>query len=198
MTAPKMGAAIAGAAALASSAAMAGPIPATTATTSYHRTNIDGIKLFYREAGPRKAPTIVLLHGFPSSSRGFNTLIPLLATRYHLIAPDLPGFGQSDAPPPSRWAYSFDQMAQITDHLLEALKIERYPRVQVQLGRAGGNAGLAVASHPVRGERQGGMKVKGTGAVDAGLDDHAATAPALARLVISPTMPRLVRPAIFF
>ena len=126
MTGSKMGAAIVGAAALASSAAMAGPIPATTATTSYHRAKIDGIELFYREAGRKEAPTIVLLHGFPSSSRGFNTLIPFLATRYHLIAPDFPGFGQSDAPPPSRWTYSFDHLAQITDHLLEALKIQRY------------------------------------------------------------------------
>ena len=60
---------------------------------------VDGVGVFYREAGQKDAPTIVLLHGFPSSSRQFDTLIPLLATRYHLIAPDYPGFGQSDAPP---------------------------------------------------------------------------------------------------
>ncbi len=68
----------------------------------------------------------MLLHGFPSSSREFDTLIPLLATRYHLIAPDFPGFGQSDAPPPSDYAYTFDHLAQTTDHLLEALQLERY------------------------------------------------------------------------
>ena len=69
----------------------------TSATTTYHRMTADGIGVFYREAGPKDAPTIVILHGFPSSSREFDTLIPLLATRYHLIAPDFPGFGQSDA-----------------------------------------------------------------------------------------------------
>ena len=78
-------------------------LESTSATTTYHRTTVDGVGVFYREAGPKDAPTIVLLHGFPSSSREFDTLIPLLATRYHLIAPDFPGFGQSDAPPPSSY-----------------------------------------------------------------------------------------------
>jgi alpha/beta hydrolase fold len=75
---------------------------------------------------PKNAPAIVLLHGFPSSSREFDTLIPLLATRYHLIAPDFPGFGQSDAPPPSSYAYTFDNLARTIDRLLEQLKINRY------------------------------------------------------------------------
>ena len=79
-------------------------LESTSATTTYHRMTVDGVGVFYREAGPKDAPTIVLLHGFPSSSREFDTLIPLLATRYHLIAPDFPGFGQSDAPPPSSYA----------------------------------------------------------------------------------------------
>ena len=81
-------------------AAQAAPMESNSATTAYHRVTVDGVSVFYREAGPKGAPTIVLLHGFPSSSREFDTLIPLLATRYHLIAPDFPGFGQSDAPPP--------------------------------------------------------------------------------------------------
>ena len=89
MNSQTVGAAILGAA-LAGSAAAASPIPSTTATTTYHRTQVDGVGIFYREAGPKDAPTIVLLHGFPSSSREFDTLIPLLATRYHLIAPDFP------------------------------------------------------------------------------------------------------------
>ena len=63
----------------------------TSTTTTYHRVTVDGVGVFYREAGPKDAPMIVLLHGFPSSSREFDTLIPLLATRYHLIAPDFPG-----------------------------------------------------------------------------------------------------------
>ena len=67
-------------------------LESTSATTTYHRMTVDGVGVFYREAGPKNAPAIVLLHGFPSSSREFDTLIPLLATRYHLIAPDFPGF----------------------------------------------------------------------------------------------------------
>ena len=98
----------------------------TSATTTYHRMTVDGVGVFYREAGPKAAPTIVLLHGFPSSSREFDTLIPLLATRYHLIAPDFPGFGQSDAPPPSSYAYTFDNLAGTINRLLEQLKINEY------------------------------------------------------------------------
>ena len=69
-------------------------LESTSATTTYHRVTVDGVGVFYREAGPKNAPAIVLLHGFPSSSREFDTLIPLLATRYHLIAADFPGFGR--------------------------------------------------------------------------------------------------------
>ena len=68
----------------------------------------------------------MLLHGYPSSSRMFDSLLPLLATRYHLIAPDYPGFGQSDAPPPSQYDYTFDHLAETTNALLEQLKIDRY------------------------------------------------------------------------
>ena len=84
----------------------AASLESTSATTTYHRKTVDGVGVFYREAGPNDAPTIVLLHGFPSSSREFGTLIPLLATRYHLITPDFPGFGQSESPPPSSYVYT--------------------------------------------------------------------------------------------
>jgi len=106
-------------------AARAAPMESNSATTTYHRVTVDGVSVFYREAGPKDAPTIVLLHGFPSSSREFDTLIPLLATRYHLIAPDFLGFGQSDAPPPSSYTYTFDHLAKTTNALLELLKIDR-------------------------------------------------------------------------
>jgi pimeloyl-ACP methyl ester carboxylesterase len=106
--------------------ASAAPVESTSATTTYHRVEVDGIGIFYREAGPQDAPTIVLLHGFPSSSREFDTLIPLLATRYHVIAPDFPGFGRSDAPPPSAYTYTFDHLAETTNAFLEKLKIDRY------------------------------------------------------------------------
>src|ERR1700723_3124802 len=100
-------------------------LESTSATTTYHRATVDGVSIFYREAGPKDAPTIVLLHGFPSSSREFDTLIPLLATRFHLIAPDFPSFGQSEGPSPSAYTYTFDHLAKTTESLLEQLKIDR-------------------------------------------------------------------------
>ena len=123
-------------------------LASTSATTTYHRMMVDGVAVFYREAGPRQAPTIVLLHGFPSSSREFDTLIPLLATRYHLIVPDFPGFGQSDAPPPSSYTYTFDNLASTISRLLEQLKINEYT---FYLHDYGGPIGLRIISaHPER------------------------------------------------
>ena len=123
-------------------------LQSTSATTTYHRMTVDGVGIFYREAGPKDAPTIVLLHGFPSSSREFDALIPLLATRYHLIAPDFPGFGQSDAPPPSSYAYTFDNLAKTTNALLEQLKINKYIFF---LHDYGGPVGFRIVSaHPER------------------------------------------------
>lgn len=123
-------------------------VESTSATTTYHRMTVDSVGVFYREAGPKKAPAIVLLHGFPSSSREFDTLIPLLATRYHLIAPDFPGFGQSDAPPPSSYAYTFDNLARTINRLLEQLKINKYT---LYLHDYGGPVGFRIISaHPDR------------------------------------------------
>jgi pimeloyl-ACP methyl ester carboxylesterase len=101
-------------------------VPQMTTATTYHYEHIDGLTLFYREAGPRDAPAIVLLHGFPSSSREFDSLIPLLAKRYHVIAPDFPGFGHSDAPSPAAYEYTFDHLATTTGHLLEKLGLTTY------------------------------------------------------------------------
>lgn len=95
----------------------------TCATNTYHRVMLGGVGIFYREAGPKDAPTLVLLHGFPSSSREFDALIPVLATRCHLIAPDFPGFRQSDAPPPSSYSYTFDHLAKTMSELLQELEI---------------------------------------------------------------------------
>ncbi|KAF1005614.1 MAG: 4,5:9,10-diseco-3-hydroxy-5,9,17-trioxoandrosta-1(10),2-diene-4-oate hydrolase [Luteibacter sp.] len=102
------------------------PSTDSIARMTFHRATVDGVGIFYREAGSPSNPTIVLLHGFPSSSRQFNALIPLLATRYHLIAPDYPSFGQSDTPDPSDYAYTFDHLAQTVDGLLEQLGIAKY------------------------------------------------------------------------
>ena len=82
--------------------------------------------MFYREAGSTDSPAIVLLHGFPSSSREFDALIPLLATHYHVIAPDYPGFGQSDAPVPAQYEYTFDHLAKSTEGLLTTLNVTSY------------------------------------------------------------------------
>src|SRR6516225_4798371 len=85
------------------------PVSASTSSTAtYHTLKAGGIDIFYREAGPKDAPTLLLLHGFPSSSSMFATLIPLLADKYHLVAPDYPGFGLSGSPSPSQYAYTFD------------------------------------------------------------------------------------------
>ena len=96
---------------------------ATTSTTTYHRAVVDGVGVFYREAGPAGAPVVVLLHGFPSSSREFDTLIPLLAPGYHVIAPDFPGFGHSDAPADYGW--NFDHLAATTGAFLDQLGVGR-------------------------------------------------------------------------
>jgi pimeloyl-ACP methyl ester carboxylesterase len=93
----------------------------------HHRfADVDGHRIFYREAGPTDAPTIVLLHGFPTSSHMFRTLIPQLAEDYHVVAPDHLGFGLSDAPGVDEFDYSFDALARITSGLLSGLGITRY------------------------------------------------------------------------
>jgi pimeloyl-ACP methyl ester carboxylesterase len=93
----------------------------------HHRyADVDGQRLFYQEAGPAGAPAVVLLHGFPASSFMFRDLIPLLAGRYHVIAPDYLGFGMSAAPPASEFTYTFDALAALTGDLLAQLGITRY------------------------------------------------------------------------
>lgn len=96
-------------------------------TIVHHRyLEVDGRRLFYREAGPKDAPAIVLLHGFPTSSYMFRDLIPRLADRYRVIAPDLLGFGLSDAPTVEEFDYTFDALADLTDGLLQAIGVGRY------------------------------------------------------------------------
>jgi len=94
--------------------------------TRYENVTIEGRKIFYREAGRRDAPTFLLLHGFPTSSHMFRELIPRLADRYHLIAPDLPGFGFSDTPARGQFEYTFDNLARVVDRFTEALGLTRY------------------------------------------------------------------------
>jgi pimeloyl-ACP methyl ester carboxylesterase len=93
----------------------------------FHRQiQVNGLNVFYREAGTRDAPTLLLLHGFPSSSRQYVKLMEALADRYHLVAPDYPGFGLSDAPPAAEFGYSFDRLADVVEGFCEALGLDRF------------------------------------------------------------------------
>lgn len=92
----------------------------------YRFADVEGLKVFYREAGDRTLPTLLLLHGFPSSSHMFRDLIPLLADRYHIVAPDLPGFGYSDAPSAKDFRYSFDHLTQVIDSFTTEVGLTQY------------------------------------------------------------------------
>src|SRR5690606_21586933 len=94
--------------------------------TRYKSRQVGEVDVFYREAGPADAPVILLLHGFPSASHMFRDLIPILADRYRLIAPDLPGFGQTKAPPRGTFDYSFEHLADVIEGFTEALSLDRY------------------------------------------------------------------------
>lgn len=114
----------------------------------YRTVKVDGLNIFYREAGPEDAPVILLLHGLPSSSRMFEPLYARLADRYHLIAPDYPGFGQSDWPDPKQYSYTFDHIASVMTHFSEALNLGKYT---LYMQDYGGPVGFRMAlAHPDR------------------------------------------------
>src|SRR4029077_11328603 len=116
--------------------------------TSYRTIQVDGLSIFYREAGPKDAPTLLLLHGLPSSSRMFEPLFARLSDRYPLVAPDYPGFGHSDWPDPKKFAYTFDHLAEVMNHFTEGLGIARYT---VYMQDYGGPVGFRMAlAHPDR------------------------------------------------
>jgi pimeloyl-ACP methyl ester carboxylesterase len=120
----------------------------TNRSTTYGTVAVKGLNIFYREAGPGNAPAILLLHGFPSSSRMFDTLMPLLADRYHLIAPDYPGFGNWETPSPEKFSYTFEAIADIVDGFTQAIHLDRYA---LYLQNYGGPVGYRVAvAHPER------------------------------------------------
>lgn len=99
--------------------------PADTAIR-FRTVDVDGLQLFYREAGNRSHPTILLLHGFPTASHMFRDLIPELAGRYHVVAPDLPGFGMTEQPARDRFAYTFDNIAAVIERFTDVLGLARF------------------------------------------------------------------------
>jgi pimeloyl-ACP methyl ester carboxylesterase len=115
---------------------------------SYRSANVDSLKIFYREAGAADAPALLLLHGFPSSSHMFRDLIPLLADRFHIIAPDLPGFGQSDMPARDKFAYTFDHLAEVIGRFTEVIGLDRFAMYVFDYGAP---TGFRIAvKHPER------------------------------------------------
>ena len=116
--------------------------------TVYQRTLVNGHGIFYREAGPKDAPTVLLLHGFPTSSHMFRNLIPALAQRYHVIAPDLPGFGFSDVRDRGTFRYTFENLANIINHFTQTIGLDRYA---IYIFDYGAPVGLRLAlAHPQR------------------------------------------------
>jgi len=138
------------------------PVPVT-----HHRFwKIDGLNIFYREAGSRDNPCVLLLHGFPTSSHMFRNLIPALADSYHVVAPDYPGYGQSDMPDRKAFTYSFDRYAEIVDKLLSELDIKRYAMYVMDYGAPVGWR-LAL-KHP---EQVTGLIIQNGNAYDEGLKE---------------------------
>jgi pimeloyl-ACP methyl ester carboxylesterase len=116
--------------------------------TVYRSVDVDGLEIFYRSAGPEDAPVLLLLHGFPSSSRMYEPLLSRLAGRWRLVAPDYPGFGHSSAPPPASFAYTFDNLASVVGRFTEVLGLDRYT---LYLQDYGGPVGFRLArAHPGR------------------------------------------------
>jgi pimeloyl-ACP methyl ester carboxylesterase len=115
---------------------------------NYRSANVDGLKIFYREAGAADAPALLLLHGFPSASHMFRDLIPLLADRFHIVAPDLLGFGQSDMPARDKFAYTFDHLAEVIGRFTEVIGLNRFAMYVFDYGAP---TGFRIAvKHPER------------------------------------------------
>lgn len=140
---------------------------ASTAAVSYRTVKVDGVNIFYREAGPKDAPTLLLLHGFPTSSQMFRNLIPLLADRYHVIAPDYPGYGQSDMPLMDKFTYSFDNLASVVDKFTQAVGVSRYALYVQDYGAPIGFR--MAAAHP---ERVTAIVVQNGNAYNEGIDNE--------------------------
>lgn len=135
--------------------------------TVHHKTvEVDGLDIFYREAGPKNAPTVLLLHGFPTSSQMFRDLIPRLADKYHVVAPDYPGYGHSSMPPHDKFPYTFDKLASVIDDFTAKIGLSKYALYVQDYGAPVGYR-LAV-KHP---NRVTAIIVQNGNAYDEGLDN---------------------------
>ena len=153
--------------ATASTLGLTNSVSAQQAVKVLHKTvKIGDLDIFYREAGPKDAPTLLLLHGFPTSSQMFRTLIPALAYQYHLIAPDYPGYGHSSMPPRDQFSYTFDTLAKVIDEFTEKLGLTKYALYVQDYGAPVGYR-LAV-KHP---ERITALVVQNGNAYDEGLEN---------------------------
>jgi pimeloyl-ACP methyl ester carboxylesterase len=142
------------------------PEPTASPPTFYRTAQVDGLNIFYREAGPKDAPVILLLYGFPTSSRMFRNLIPALADRYHLIAPDYPGFGHSSVPSIDQFNYTFDHLAQVMEDFVAQLGLTKY---SLYVQDYGAPVGYRLASqHP---ERVQALIVQNGNAYEEGIDN---------------------------
>jgi pimeloyl-ACP methyl ester carboxylesterase len=134
--------------------------------TMHKYLKVEGLDIFYREAGPKGAPTILLLHGFPTSSHMFRNLIPALSDRFHLIAPDYPGYGNSSMPPMQEFDYTFDRLAEVIDKFITMLGLEKY---SLYVQDYGAPVGYRIAvKHP---ELVQALIVQNGNAYDEGLDN---------------------------
>jgi pimeloyl-ACP methyl ester carboxylesterase len=113
-------------------------------TVHYYNIKVKGVNIFYREAGPKDAPVILLMHGYPTSSFMFRNLIPILSKKYHVIAPDMPGFGFSDAPDRKDYAYTFDNIANTMQGFIDELALKRFA---IYIFDYGAPIGLRLAIH---------------------------------------------------
>ena len=115
---------------------------------TYHSVSVDGLDVFYRKAGNPAAPALLLLHGFPTSSHMFRDLIPLLSDRFHIVAPDLPGFGHTSLVPRDKFSYTFDNLAKVIDRFTEVIGLDRFA---LYIFDYGAPTGLRIAlAHPER------------------------------------------------
>ncbi len=132
----------------------------------YRTVEIDGLEIFYREAGPQDAPTLLLLHGFPTSSHMFRDLIPQLADKYHVVAPDYPGYGYSSAPSVEKFDYTFDNLASIVTQFIDKVGLETYSLYLMDYGAPVGFRVAAAAP-----ERVDSLIIQNGNAYDEGIDN---------------------------